>query len=49
MNNKFFFYWLAVTIVTTAVCWGSLFDSASGSSWRSYGGYVGGHSRGGHK
>jgi uncharacterized membrane protein YgcG len=59
MNNKYFFYALFVTIVTTFACWVSLAKTASGSgsgsggsSWssRSYGGsggYGGGYSGGG--
>ena len=47
MNKRYFVYAIAVTIVTTIVCWVSMLDSSSSSSGRGYrsgggSGYYGG-------
>ncbi|WP_179119144.1 hypothetical protein [Massilia sp. KIM] len=48
MNKRYFVYAMAITIVTTIVCWVSMFDSTSSSGYRSRG-YGGSYSGGGHK
>ncbi|VXB28853.1 hypothetical protein [Massilia sp. 9I] len=55
MRTKFILYAIAVTLITTVICWVSMASSSrsgGGNSWRShsYGsGSGGGYSGGGHK
>lgn len=54
MKRNFILYAIVVTLVTTIVCWISLFSSFKSDPLRSRGGvsgggYYGGYSGGGHK
>jgi uncharacterized membrane protein YgcG len=54
MNKRYFAYALAVTLVTTVVCWFNMFDSSQSSGSRGYrsgnwGGSSYGGGGGGHK
>ncbi|WP_020655175.1 hypothetical protein [Massilia niastensis] len=51
MNKRFFAYALAVTVITTILCWVNMFDSArnSGGFRSGYGSGGSTYSGGGHK